>query len=75
MNPGQNSFLALAVAVMIFFYMVVSSQRRIRRNVDQIDESLEMSRRSMALAEENMALNRETNRLLEELIAAVREIP
>jgi len=60
--------LCPALIIIAFYYLAT---RRIKRNMKQIDRSLQISEESLVLARERVALQKETNRLLGKLIEAV----
>lgn len=70
----------LWILLLVYFVGVLFvSGKRVRRNFKQIEESIQLSRRSVALQEESVpkqrALLEETNRLLTEILANLKKGP
>jgi len=70
-GTGLLLWILLLCPALIIIALYFPATRRIKRNMRQIDRSVEMAEESLLLSRERVALQKETNRLLGKLIEAV----
>jgi type VI protein secretion system component VasK len=68
--PGANllAWLLLLLPALVIIFFLIPVVRRQKRQMTQINRSLELSEESVRLANERVALQKQTNELLRQLI-------